>query len=570
MLDLHISGATVVDGTGAPGRRADVGVRDGRIVEIGPVTEAARRRIDADGLVVAPGFVDLHTHYDAQVFWDNALTPSPLCGVTTAVAGNCGFTVAPLAPEHADYLLRTLAKVEGMPVEALEHGVPWSWRSFAEYLDRVEAGGIGPNLGFLVGHTALRRIALGDAATEGPASDDQRAALARLLDESLAAGGLGFSSSWARTHSDGDGRMVPSRYADEEELVELCCVTRGRPGTTLEFIPSVGAFDDWQPRLMGRMSAVADRPLNWNLISVTAATMDVTEGQLAGSDVAAGLGGRVLALTIPMPQIARFSFASGFVFDMLHGWAEAMALPRPERRALFADPVRRRRLAELAAEEQPPRAIADWAAMTITECFTEETKRYENRLVADIAAEEGKDPFDALCDIVVADDLRTGFALPPTGDTDEDWEARGRVWRDPRVVIGASDAGAHLDLLQTFNYVPQFLGHGVRRRQLLPLEEAIRLVTDVPARLYGITGRGRIAEGWHADLVVFDPETVDARPVETRADLPGGAARLYGEADGIHHVLVNGGALVEDGRLTDARPGRLLRSGRDTETVTAR
>jgi N-acyl-D-aspartate/D-glutamate deacylase len=208
--------------------------------------------------------------------------------------------------------------------------------------------------------------------------------------------------------------------------------------------------------------------------------------------------------------------------------------------------------------------------MTITECFTPDTKRYEGRRVVDIAAEEAKSPFDALMDIVVADDLLTGFAPPPTGGSDADWAARAAVWRDPRAVIGASDAGAHLDLLATFNYAPILLGEGVRRRQLLPLEEAVRLVTDVPARLYGLTGRGRIAEGWHADLVVFDPETVDATPIETRTDLPGGAARLYGEADGIHHVFVNGTELVADGKLTDGRPGRLLRSGRDTETVTAR
>jgi len=247
-----------------------------------------------------------------------------------------------------------------------------------------------------------------------------------------------------------------------------------------------------------------------------------------------------------------------------------MALPRPERRAAFADPDRRRRLGELAAAEDPPRAMADWATMTVTECFTPDTKRYQGRRVADIAAEEGKSPFDALMDIVVADDLLTGFTPPPSGDSDADWAARAEVWRDPRAVIGASDAGAHLDLLATFNYVPILLGEGVRRRQLLSLEEAVRLVTDVPARLYGLTGRGRVAAGWHADLVVFDPETIAATPIETRVDLPGGAPRLYGEAVGVHHVFVNVDELVADGTLTDARPGTLLRSGRDTETVTAR
>lgn len=580
MLDVVIRGGVVVDGTGAERRPADVGIEDGRIaaiVEPGGLDDAvaageAGRVIEADGLVVAPGFVDLHTHYDAQAFWDPTLSPSPLHGVTTVVAGNCGFSIAPLSgdPADGDYLMRMLARVEGMPLESLAEGVPWDWRSTAEYLDRLD-GTLAVNAGFLVGHSALRRAVMGDAAVGEEATEDQVDAMAALLSEGLAAGGLGFSSSWATTHSDGEGDPVPSRHATHDELVRLCSVLRDHPGTALEFIPTVGPFADEHMDLMADMSLAADRPLNWNvLVAANARSADDVAQRLSASDRAAERGARVLALTVPDLMRIRLCFLTGFLLDTFPGWAKVMTLPADEKLAALADPNVRRRLLEgvNSPEAGPFARIAQWHRMTVEEAFTDETKRHEGRLVGEVAEEQGKEPFDALLDIVVEDGLRTVILPPQSGDDEDSWALRAQTWRDPRVILGASDAGAHLDFIATFNYTTAFLGDSVRDRGLMGLEEAVHKLTDVPARLYGLTGRGRLAEGWVADVVVFDPERIAPGPVGMRADLPAGAARLYSEPEGVEHVLVNGVEIVGPGAtFTDARPGTLLRSGRDTETV---
>jgi N-acyl-D-aspartate/D-glutamate deacylase len=541
-------------------------VRDGRVVAIGEVSEPATRTIDADGRVVAPGFVDVHTHYDAQVFWDPTLSPSPLHGVTTVLGGNCGFTIAPLVAREADYLMKMLARVEGMPLDALAAGVPWNWSSTAEYYDRFD-NTLSVNAGFLVGHCAIRRVVMGERSVGEAASEDDLRAMTQLLDESLNAGGLGFSSSWAETHNDGDGEPVPSRHATAEELYALCRTTGEHEGTSLEFIPTTREFTDHHLDVMARMSAAAQRPLNWNLLTVSAMNTKFVEDRLAAGNVARDLGAKVVALTIPEPPRPRMSFLSGFVLDALAGWAKPMSLAAAEKLALLADPVRRRELDEQAQGTQGLiRAIARWERHILVETFTPENKKYEGRAIGEVAAERGQTPFDALCDIAVADDLRTVFSPPEFGNDRSDWEARAAVWRDGRAVIGASDAGAHLDLLATFNYTTTTLARAVREHEVVPLEEAVQLMTDVPARLYGLRDRGRIATGAHADIVIFDPATVAPGPVSTRADLPTGAARVYGEAEGIDAVVVNGDVIVERGEFTDARPGTLLRSGRDTQT----
>ena len=567
MLDMVIRGGTVVDGTGAPGRIADVGISDGRIAAIGEIDDTATRTIDAEGKVVAPGFVDIHTHYDAQAFWDTTLSPSPLHGVTTVIGGNCGFTIAPLGPEHADYLMRMLARVEGMPLAALAEGVPWNWTSFGEYLDRID-GTLAPNAGFLVGHSTIRRVVMGERATQGEATADDLDAMRALLGASLAAGGLGFSSSWARTHNDAAGDMVPSRYASEDEIISLCEVVRDHPGTTLEFIPCVGMFEDFAPGLLTRMSLAANRPVNWNVLFVGKGSEAITEHNLAASDYATERGARVLALTMPAAPSPRICFDSGFLLDSIPGWEKAMALPHDEKKAMLASRDGRNVLREAAEQPSTGFKVSNWGTYVINETFAPENKQWEGKLVGEIAKERGVEDFDALCDIVVADDLMTGFGFPMRPDDDETWQTRMKVWRDGRAVVGASDAGAHLDFLATFNYSTVLLGGPVRERGLLPIEEAVNLLTDVPARLYGLTERGRLEAGWHADVVVIDPETVGAQEVRMRFDLPTGAPRLYGGANGIDHVIVNGAEIADHGEFTDARPGTLLRSGRDTETVT--
>ena len=567
MFDVVIRNGLVVDGTGNPGRTADVAIRDGRIVAIGEVSDKGNHEIDAEGLVVAPGFVDVHTHFDAQVFWDTTLSPSPLHGVTTVISGNCGFTIAPLEPEHGDYMMRMLARVEGMPLASLQQGVPWNWRTFGEYLDAID-GSLMPNAGFLVGHSALRRTVMGERSVGEFASDDELTAMKELLAESIAAGGLGFSSSWAKTHNDAAGDAVPSRHASETELVELCSVLKDTSAVALEFIPTIERFDDEVYQLLTDMSVAADRPLNWNVIFANARQADVIQEKLRASDFAAEQGGRVIALTAPMPAESRLSFESGFLLDTLHGWSEPMALSNEEKLALLSDPERRSELNENAQKPSAFRGVARWERLTVGEVTKQDLKHLEGRSIGDIAEELGKTPWEALCEIVVEDDLKTGLYPPAAGDNEESWALRQALWNDERCLIGASDAGAHLDFLATFNYSTYLLA-AARDRNLLSLESAVQKLTDAPARLYGLKDRGRIEEGWCADLVIFDANEVAPAEIEVREDLPGGAWRLYSEAVGVHHVFINGEQAVLDGQFTDARPGTLLRSGRDTESVTA-
>ncbi len=577
MYDVSITGGTVVDGTGAPARRADVGIRNGRVVAVGRLEESARHTIDADGQVVAPGFIDLHTHYDAQAFWDTTLSPSPLHGVTTVIGGNCGFTIAPLAgdggpvsAEDADYLMRMLARVEGMPLESLQAGVPWDWSSTAEYLDRLD-GTLMPNAGFLVGHSALRRVVMHGDATERPATAEELATMQRLLHEGLAAGGLGFSSTWSTSHNDHTGRPVPSRHATRDELVALCSVVRDHPGTTLEFIPAVGKFDTEVFELMGDMSAAADRPLNWNLLQVYAQNWDLVQHQLAGYDIAASRGGQVLALTLPDTFRLRLNLISGFILDILPGWDSLMALPKAEKIRQLSDPVLRAEWNRLAqSDEGPTRSIANWGSYVLLQTFAEANRSYEGRTVGDVAREQGRQPWDVLVDIALADDLRTVIASQDRGQDPATWQRRVEVWRDHRAIVGASDAGAHLDMIDSFSFSTTLLAKAVREHDLMPLEEAVTHLTDRPARLYGLRDRGRLTEGYYADVVVFDPAAVGPSPVSVQFDLPAGAGRVYGGAEGIGHVLVNGVPCVEGTTLLDARPGSLIRSGRDTDTVHAR
>lgn len=568
MLDYLIKGGTLVDGTGAPRRSGNVGVKDGRIVAVGSIDEAAKETIDATGKIVAPGFVDVHTHYDAQVFWDPDISPSSYHGVTTVFAGNCGFSVAPLVPEAGDYLMRLLAKVEGMPLQALQEGVPWNWESFGSYLDLLE-GKMAINIGFLVGHSAIRRVVMGEDSDK-PASREQLDAMKALLKQSLAEGGMGFSSSQSPTHNDGNGQPVPSRAATPEELVELAGCLKDYPGTLLEFIPSVGPFSDERKQLMTDMSLAAGRSLNWNVMIVTRGTKEIFEAQLTASDYAAERGAEVKALTFAQPVSLRINLWSGFGLDSFPGWAEVLALPIDDRKKAFADPAVREKLVRGANHPDIPlalKATGNFKRMLVEETFSETTKTYEGRVIGDIAQEEGREPSDVFFDIAVADDLKTTFLPNLGGDDEESWQLRGKVWKDPRTLVGASDAGAHLDMIDTFAFSTTLLSSGVRDHGLLSLEEAVHEITDRPARFLGLKERGRLEAGWHADLVIFDADSVGKGPIHTRYDLPAGAGRLYCEAEGIEHVFVNGQEIVRNNQLTGSKPGLVMRSGRDTETV---
>jgi N-acyl-D-aspartate/D-glutamate deacylase len=569
VLDHLIRGATIVDGTGAASRRGDLGIRDGRLVAVGDVDDVAAATFDADGLVATPGFVDPHTHYDAQLLWDPFATPSSLHGVTTVVGGNCGFTLAPLRGEDADYVRRMMARVEGMSLDALERGVDWRWETFAEYLAILD-GAVAVNAGFLVGHCALRRYVMGEDAGRREATSDEVARMAGALHDALRAGGLGFSTTRSASHADGDGRPVPSRRASEEELLALCAATGEHEGTSLEGIVEgcLDTFSDEEIELLVAMTTTARRPLNWNLLTVDARVPERVERQLEASSRAAAAGGRILALTMPVLVPMNMSFLTYCALHLLPGWGEILALPVPARIARLRDPATRKGMLERADSPEAGvlRRLADFGNYVIGDTYAPANDGLEGRVVADVAAERGMAPFDTLVEVVVEDDLRTVLWPTPPDDDDASWELRRRVWDDDRVVLGGSDAGAHLDRMCGAPYPTRFLGDSIRGRRLVPLERAVQMLTHDPARLLGLRGRGRLAEGAAADVVLLDPGEVGSGPATLVADLPGGAARLTAAATGVARVLVNGVETVADGALTGATPGVVLRAGRDTET----
>jgi N-acyl-D-aspartate/D-glutamate deacylase len=571
--DLIIRNATVVDGTGAPGRVADVVVAAGRIAavtEAGEVPAGDAEELDATGSVLTPGFVDPHTHYDAQLFWDPTASPSALHGVTTVVAGNCGFTLAPLQPGDGDYVRRMMAKVEGMPLAALEQGIDWDWSTFEEYLDRLE-GNLGVNAGFLVGHCALRRVVMGPEATSADASPEQLDAMRTLLAESLRAGGLGFSTTRARTHSDGDGVPVASRRATVEELLALAQVVSEHEGTTLEFASDgcLDGFDDDEVDFMIQFSRAGGRPLNWNVLTVDSHAPERYRNQLAAMDRCRAEGARVVALTMPVIVGMNMSFLNYCALNMMPDWNEILGLPVPERMERLADPATRRFMEERAASPDAGvfARLTGWDGYVIGDTFAEENRGLGGRRVGDIAAERGTGPFDTLLDIVLADELRTVLWPGATDNDPESWELRRQAWQHPSVMLGGSDAGAHLDRMQGANYPTRFLADCLRGRRLTSLEDAVRMLTTVPAELFGLLDRGVVAPGAHADLVLFDPETVDSELLTLVDDLPGGTSRLFAGSVGVQRVWVGGVEVVRDGTPTGATPGTVVRSGRDTRTV---
>jgi N-acyl-D-aspartate/D-glutamate deacylase len=569
MLDCAIVGGTLVDGTGGPAAEGSgIGVRDGRIVAVGDVDEPAERTIDATGLVVCPGFVDPHTHYDAQLYWDPFATPSSWHGVTSVIGGNCGFTLAPLRDADADYTRRMMAKVEGMPLAALENGVPWGWESFADYLGGLD-GSIAVNAGFLVGHCALRRYVMGADSVGREATGDEVEKMVATLREALAAGGLGLSTTRSATHNDGDGEPVPSRWASVDELLTLCGVVSEHEGTTLEAIVQgcLDRFSDEEIELLATMSARARRPLNWNVLGIDPRNPEKVPRQLSASARAREVGGRVVALTMPIHVPMNMSFLTFCALWLIPGWDEVLDVPVPERIRRLLDPEVRQGMLEKAAQSPTFSRLADFGNYVIGDSFSPRNAGVTGRRVDELARERGQDPFECLAAIVAEDELRTVLWPQPTADSDDDWAQRRDLWEHADVMLGGSDAGAHLDRMCGAPYMTRFLGDTLRGRKLLPLERAVQLVTDVPAGLFGLRDRGRLQVGNHADIVVFDPQTIDAGPPTLVPDLPGESPRLIADSIGVQHVFVNGVETIVDGAPTGSTPGRVLRSGRDTVTV---
>ncbi|MFJ4360461.1 amidohydrolase family protein [Streptomyces massasporeus] len=576
MLDHVIQGATVVDGTGAPAYTADVGIRDGRIAVVGTVTEEARSVEDATGLVLTPGFVDPHTHYDAQLFWDPYATPSLNHGVTTVAGGNCGFTLAPLHPERpgdADYTRRMMSRVEGMALVALEEGAPWNWHSFGEYLDALE-GRIAVNAGFMVGHCALRRYVMGPEAVGGQPTQEQLAAMVRLLREAMDAGAWGLSTTQSSSHSDGDGQPVASRHAQPAELLALSRAVGECEGTQIEAIVAgcLDQFSDAEIDLFVEMSAVAGRPLNWNVLTIDAAVPERVPRQLLASEQARKAGGRVVALTMPILTPMNMSLGTFCALNLIPGWGPVLGLPVPERIEKLRDPQVRAELLRRARSKEAGvfRRLSNFGRYVIGDTYSEANAGLTGRVVNDIAEERGQEPFACLVEICANDGLRTVLWPMPTDNDPASWELRAQTWSHEDVLLGGSDAGAHLDRMCGAPYTTRFLGDCLRGRKLVGLEQAVKMLTEDPARLFGLRERGQVREGWHADLVLLDPERIDAGPATLVHDLPGDSPRLDSRALGVRAVWVNGVEAIRDDVVTGAVPGRVLRSGRDTETVSTR
>lgn len=539
---------------------------------IGPSSDAARQVVDATGLVVCPGFIDVHTHYDAQVLWDPTLSPSPLHGVTTVVAGNCGISLAPVDPSTTDFLVGLLSRVEAIPLVALEAGLEFTWETFAQYLTAVARCAPAVNIGFLAGHSALRRSVMGAAASERAATDDELARMRAGLAQSLAAGAMGFSSATAATHRDGSGLPTPPTFATNEELIALAGVCRDFPGTSVEFIPASAAygFIPEEYDLLTNMAAAAGRPLNWNTVLLDyPAIPDIHERQLASADVAAAAGAVVVPMMIPHNFRVRTDFLESDVgFRSLPAFEDLFELDPAARVKALADPAVRRRLHE-SLEHAPIGATAMFSAglneHIVSDSGVPALQPAVGRPVAELAAERGQSVLDVMLDLAVASELDVGFVrhLVPTS-TVEQRSKRARVLRDPRVVLGASDGGAHVRGVVNVEYSTASFDELVRREPVFSVEELVHEFTDVPARLYGLVDRGRLREGFHADLTVFDPDRIGVSPVHLARDLPGGAVRLLSHGVGIESVIVGGEEIVRGGAFTGRRPGRVLRAGIDS------
>ena len=561
MADLVIRGALLCDGSGREAARGDLAVSGGRIAAVGRVAERGAREIDGAGLALAPGFIDVHTHYDCQLFWDPQASPSPWHGVTTVVMGNCGFTIAPCREADRETLMQLLLFVEGMPIETLRAGIGWAWEDFAGYLGALERRGVGPNVAAFIGHSAVRYRVMGRAAVERAATAEESAEMAALVREGMAAGAIGWSTSLSPTHFFGDGTPAPSRLADEAELLALARALADLERGVIEIAPrtTIGPPADKaeEQRFFAELARASGKVVSWaplldNPFAPGSARKIIEESaelQAGGVQVVPQVGCR--------PLEVRFDFTEpAFYLEQNPFWRPLMAKSRDERRRLFAEAEFR---AELGRQTGFVAALAQgWDRLVLRLAASEGVRRWQDRSVAEIAAAEGRAPLDAFCDLVLEDDLATQWGAVLMN---HDERAVAELIRHPAGLLALSDAGAHVDTLCDQGFTTYLLGHWVRELRALALEEAVRLVTSVPAERYGLHGRGRLAPGCAADLVLFDPARVAMRPTEMVYDLPRGQRRLLQRAEGIVDVLVNGTPVVADGAPTDRRPGRVLRGG---------
>jgi N-acyl-D-aspartate/D-glutamate deacylase len=552
MFDLVIRDVMLVDGLGLPPRRGGVAVKDGRIVEVGYIGGASRVTVDADGLALMPGIIDNHTHYDAQITWDPWASPSPALGVTTAIIGNCGFTIAPCRARDRDLVMRNLTQVEGMSLDVLRAGIRWDFESVPQYLDMLERNGAALNLAAFAGHSSIRTYVMGDAATERSATPDEVRAMKDLLLEAMRAGAIGFATSTSPAHNGGGGKPMPSRLADDDELRTLVgCLREAGRGvfmltkgghTRIPFLEEL-ARDSTRPVVVAALLHNSTNPE-----SVFKDLDAIAEAQANGYY----LVGAVSCCPLSMD----FTLRSPYVFEGLDAWKPALPLKGDAFKAKLREPAFRAALREEITRPAHFRLFnGEWDKVEIIES---RDPALEQQSVAHLARAAGRDPLDWMLDLALSEDLDTVFnALLLNSDE----AAVARMLRHPASLVSLSDAGAHLTFFNDAGFGLHLLGHWVRERGELTLADAVWRLTGQPAKLFGIRGRGALRPGYQADLLLFDPATVSRGPKRRVFDLPGGNPRLTTAPIGVHGVWVNGVRIVGPGGPleVDKLPGRLLR-----------
>jgi len=555
-FDLLIRNGIVVDGTGRSGVRADVGVRQGRIAKLGKVDGTARREIDADGLVVAPGFIDPHTHYDAQISWDATCSPSPWHGVTTVVMGNCGVGIAPCMPDARVVAMQDLMNVEGMPYEALEKGVTWDWESFPEFMHAAARRKPAVNVGFLAPLTPFRYFVMGDDALERAATEPERRRIAALLAESMRAGALGFSTTTLNNHLGYKGRPLACRNADNAELSAYANVLRDLGKGTIEIAltqqSSILTDDEYD--LLDLLLTQSRRPVTWLALLSRVDHPTACDDSLRKAEPLVERGGIPQIAARPLTRDMDLRFPHSF--GSLNCWRQAFNRTVEEQTALYGSEAFRNQFREDMTK--PSSFTGDWEQIMVSDVADPALKAAEGKTIGQIARERGVDGVDALLDFALSDKLRTEFSL---AFLNTDVAATRRLLEDPRPLIGLSDGGAHVGVLCDAGYTTYFLGKWVRERQALGLEAAVARLTSQPADLFGIKDRGRLQEGLAADIAIFDPATVDSKDHgEKRYDLPGGGKRWVMPSQGVAFTIVNGEVVYESGETTDVPgPGVLIR-----------
>jgi N-acyl-D-amino-acid deacylase len=559
VFDLVIRNGTVIDGSGRPRYRADVGVTGGRIASIGRIRDKGTEEIDAEGKFVTPGFIEVHTHMDAQVFWDSLGTCSSWHGITTAVMGNCGFTLAPCAEPDKDLVMRSLERAEDISREAMLAGIDWQWDTFPEYLDAVDRVPKGINYAGYMGHSALRTYVMGERAFEEAGSPDEVEAMGRHLAEAVRAGALGLSTSRTPNHQTSDDRPVPSRQAEWSEVAALVN-GMGDLGAGMFEIANEQHADpelrrDYYDRLRD-LAVSSGRPMSF-IVGWSAASPSTTDDYLDLFSEAAARGGRIFGQGHSREFMSIVGFPIHLPFDSLPGWKELRSLPLEAQRQVLSDPTRRARLVQEATEGPYRTAVGAEARPPQYDVLRVlEQADGPIRTVAEVAAERGVGPVDAMVDLCLEADFDRFFAQP---FANQDMDQVLRMLRDPRVVVGGSDTGAHVSQVIDSSIPTFLLSHWVREQEAFTWEEAVRMLTFDPAMAFGFADRGLLAEGQAADLVVFDPATIAPDLPHADTDLPAGASRLKQGAIGVDATVVNGEVLLRDGKHTGALPGSLLR-----------